>query len=131
MGIEELYAESNRNPRNAMSDAENKPLHQLPDELFALPEEFRVIGAKWIQYAQDDCDNNDIAVAIWACIAETRSLLTQKYREATNVATLSRWGYNGDGYLMYEHFLLEHEKEKADAATDAERQNNKEEEDAE
>lgn len=49
---------------------------ELPYNLFNKDEPFFSIGKKWIDYAQSKGDNNDIAVAIWAAIKETRNVNT-------------------------------------------------------
>lgn len=45
----------------------------IPAGAFNQPAPFTAIARKWIAYAQQDGDSNDIAAAIWSAVQETRN----------------------------------------------------------
>jgi hypothetical protein len=57
------------------------------------------IGKKWIEYAQSECDTNDIATAIWSAIAEVQRAHAAKAQPAglQPVGTINRYGKRADG----------------------------------
>jgi hypothetical protein len=47
----------------------------IPNGAFKQEEPFLSIGKKWISYAQEECDVNDIATAIWSAIKDVQNEL--------------------------------------------------------
>lgn len=43
---------------------------KIPSGAFEFDGELHSIGSKWIKYAQDTNDSNDIAVAVWSALRE-------------------------------------------------------------
>lgn len=56
-----------------------------------LPEPLHSIGKKWIAYAQEDGDNNDIAFAIWSALHELSAAPSAPAPEPSEDAKLLDW----------------------------------------